>query len=78
MTVVAMVANGCGIALVPQSLSRTKGGVRFIPLAGTPATAPALLAWNPSMMPLALETFLASATATIRQQAKSPAKKGHR
>jgi DNA-binding transcriptional LysR family regulator len=79
MTVVAMVANGCGIALVPQSLSRTNiGGVRFIPLAGTPATAPALLAWNPSMMPLALEKFLASATATIRQQAKSPARKGHR
>jgi DNA-binding transcriptional LysR family regulator len=79
MTVVAMVANGCGIALVPQSLSRTNiGGVRFIPLAGTPANAPALLAWNPSMMPLALEKFLASATATIRQQAKSPARKGHR
>ncbi|WP_341891387.1 LysR substrate-binding domain-containing protein, partial [Variovorax sp. YR752] len=79
MTVVAMVASGCGIALVPQSLSRTNiGGVSFLPLAGTSAVAPALLAWNPSMMPIALEKFLASATATVRQLAKSPAPKTRR
>ena len=72
MTVVAMVANGCGIALVPSSLSRTNiGGVRFIPLSGTPATAPALLAWNPNLVPLPLEKFLASAATTIRMRAKT-------
>ncbi len=72
MTVVGMVANGCGIALVPHSLSRTNiGGVRFVPLMGAPATAPALLAWNPGLVPLPLEKFLASAAATIRMRAKT-------
>jgi DNA-binding transcriptional LysR family regulator len=66
MTVIAMVANGCGIALVPQSLARTRiGGVRFIPLAGAPAIAPASLAWNPALVPPALEKFLATAKATL-------------
>jgi DNA-binding transcriptional LysR family regulator len=75
MTVVAMVANGCGIALVPQSLSRANiTGVRFIPLSGHPAIAPALLVWNPGLVPPALETFLASAATTIRQHARIAAK----
>lgn len=79
MTVVAMVANGCGVALVPQSLSRTKiGGVRFVPLAGLPTTAPALLAWNPGFVPLPLEKFLASAAATIREQAGPATRKARR
>lgn len=68
MTIVAMVARGFGVALVPQSLVETGiTGVRFIPLEGAPSPVPASLAWNPANTTLALQTFLASASKTIRR-----------
>lgn len=68
MTIVAMVARGCGVALVPQSLERVGiAGVRFPALASAPASVPASLVWNPANMPLALESFLGSAKKTIRR-----------
>lgn len=69
MTIVAMVAQDYGVALVPQSLARVGVvGVRFLSLKGAPSPVPASLVWNPAQVPLALEKFLASAARTIRQR----------
>ena len=77
MTVVVMMANGCGVALVPHSLSGSQiAGVRFVPLKGAAASAPAMLAWNPGLLSLPLKKFLASAAITIRRRATSPSAKG--
>lgn len=66
MTIVGMVAQGYGVALVPQSMTRVGfQGVRFSPLAGARSHVPASLVWNPAQVPLALEKFLASAARTI-------------
>jgi DNA-binding transcriptional LysR family regulator len=68
MTIVAMVAQGCGVALVPRSMARVGiAGVRFLALEGAPSPVPASLVWNPANMPMVLESFLASATKTIRR-----------
>jgi DNA-binding transcriptional LysR family regulator len=68
LTIVAMVAQGCGIALVPHSLASARmAGVRFPGLEGAPSPVPAYLVWNPSNVPMALESFLASAKKTIRK-----------
>jgi DNA-binding transcriptional LysR family regulator len=68
MTIVAMVAQGCGVALTPESMSRVGiRGVHFSALEGPPSPIPASLVWNASNMPVALESFLASATKTIRR-----------
>ncbi|MBO9650060.1 MAG: LysR family transcriptional regulator [Variovorax sp.] len=68
LTIVAMVAEGLGVSLVPRSLARSKvENVRFVPFTGAPAIAPALLVWNPARMSPALERFIASATATIEE-----------
>jgi DNA-binding transcriptional LysR family regulator len=65
----AMVAEGCGVAMVPGSMARARmGGICLIPLAGPPIVAPALLAWNPTLVAPALETFIESAARTIKAQ----------
>ncbi|PPJ40307.1 LysR substrate-binding domain-containing protein, partial [Pseudoxanthomonas sp. KAs_5_3] len=44
LTIVAMVAEGLGVSLVPRSLARSNvENVRFVPFSGAPAIAPALL-----------------------------------
>ena len=59
LTVVAMVANGLGIALVPASMARSRmDGVSFVPLAHLPTRATALLAWRPPVTNAALAGFL--------------------
>nr|WP_269769799.1 LysR family transcriptional regulator [Sphingomonas formosensis] len=61
LTVIAMVANDMGVALVPASLERTgMRGVRFLPLseADAGAYAHAHLAWNPERVSAALRNFL--------------------
>lgn len=66
LTIVAMVAEGLGVSLVPRSLARSHvDNVRFVPFTGAPAVAPALLVWNPARMSPALERFIASADTTI-------------
>jgi DNA-binding transcriptional LysR family regulator len=66
LTMMAMVAEGCGVAMVPGSMSRVRmGGVCLIPLAGPAIVAPALLAWNPTLVAPALERFIESAARTI-------------
>jgi len=58
-TIVAMVAQGYGVALVPKSMARAgSAGVKFIPHTGAPTEAPAVLAWNPSVKPPSLEGLL--------------------
>ncbi len=66
LTMMAMVAEGCGVALVPRSMERAKiGGVRLVPLADHAVVAPAMLVWNPALIAPALAKFLESAGRTI-------------
>ncbi len=61
LTVVAMVANGMGVALVPSFLTRVGfKGVRFVKLHGLTAGSPASLAWNPGHSSAAVDTFVAT------------------
>jgi DNA-binding transcriptional LysR family regulator len=78
LTIVAMVAEGLGVSLVPRSLARSRvDNVRFVPFTGVAAISPALLVWNPARTSPALDRFLASAALTIdglRQERPAPAK----
>jgi DNA-binding transcriptional LysR family regulator len=59
LTIVAMVANGMGVSLVPRSLARSRvHGVKFIRIRGEQVLAPALLVWNPAYRPPTLRSFL--------------------
>jgi DNA-binding transcriptional LysR family regulator len=59
MTMIAMVSQVDGVALVPRSLARAKiDGVRFVRLRGVPSAAPALLSWNPGLVSKELARFL--------------------
>ena len=69
MTTMSMVSEGCGMAFVPSSLARMRmAGVRLIPLAGPRVPAPAMLAWNPTLVSPALEKFLENVTRTIAKR----------
>ncbi|MBP0624363.1 LysR substrate-binding domain-containing protein [Cupriavidus consociatus] len=47
-TTVSMVSEGCGMAIVPDTLRRMRlAGVRLVPLAGLPMPARGMLVWNP-------------------------------
>lgn len=49
LTIVAMVANGLGVSLVPKSLTRSRvQGVKFMQISGERVLTPALLVWNPA------------------------------
>jgi len=68
LTIVAMVANGLGISLVPNSIARSRvHGVHFIPFSGPAVRSPALLVWNPASLSPALASFLQSASTTRRK-----------
>lgn len=72
LAIVAMVANGLGVSLVPRSLSRSRvQGVRFVPLAGEAMPAPAMLVWNPDVYPSTLDSFLQCAKRVIVQGASA-------
>lgn len=69
LTVVAMVANGLGISLVPRSLARSRvEGVSFVRFTGPRVRAPALLAWNPAHLSAAVASFLDCATRTLQER----------
>ena len=73
MTIVAMVSQGSGVALVPKSLARANiAGVRFVPFKGAPVAAPAMLAWNPGFVPAALTKFIESASLSIKPRKAQP------
>jgi DNA-binding transcriptional LysR family regulator len=78
LTIVGLVAQVGGVALVPRSLSRAQlQGVRFIPFSDAPSVAPALLAWNPAGASKVLSRFLDSANLVVSAEA-STAPKGIR
>jgi DNA-binding transcriptional LysR family regulator len=73
MTIIAMVSQVSGVALVPSSLGRSRiDGVRFVPFRGPPAAAPAMLAWNPNFASKELTKFLECAARVIDAASKVP------
>lgn len=59
LTIVAMVANGLGVSVVPRSLARSRvHGVRFVEIKGEQVLAPAMLVWNPAYYPPTLRSFI--------------------
>ena len=77
ITVVAMVAQDGGVALVPHALARAQlAGVCFIPLAGRPTPSPSMLVWNPTLLSPTLDAFIACAAATL-QPGKGKAGRKH-
>ena len=68
LTIVAMVANGLGVSLVPRSMSKSRvHGVVFRDIKGPPVQAPAMLVWNPSYRVPALDSFIACAESVLRR-----------
>ncbi|MBV8619111.1 MAG: LysR family transcriptional regulator [Curvibacter sp.] len=62
LTVVALVAAGMGVALVPASMARAGiAGARLVPLTGEPHPTVGVLAWPRAHRPAALEAFIAVA-----------------
>lgn len=60
LTIVAMVANGLGVSLVPRSLARSGvHGVKFVRIRGEQVQAPAMLVWNPAYKLPTLRSFIA-------------------
>jgi len=67
LTIIAMVANGLGVSIVPKSLARTEvRGVAFVPLAakGEPVS-PAVFAWNPAFENQTVKSLVSSVKAVI-------------
>lgn len=72
LTIIAMIANGLGVSLVPESLTQSGvKGVRFIPIEDKDALTPALLVWNPSHTSAALESFIKCASAVLQPDIES-------
>lgn len=66
MTIIALVAQVNGVALVPRSLAHANiAGVRFVPLRDVRPAAPAMLAWNPDHVSKELGHFLACASEVV-------------
>lgn len=59
LTIVAMVANGLGVSLVPRSLARSRvHGVKFMRIGGEQVLAPAMLVWNPAYYLPTIRSFI--------------------
>lgn len=68
LTIVAMVANGLGVSLVPRAMAKSRvHGVKFIDMEGQQDQAPAILVWNPSYFIPTLGSFIACAEKLLRQ-----------
>ena len=67
LTIIAMVAHGLGVALVPRSLSQSRvHGVSFARLQGVKQGSPAVLAWNAEHAAPAVESFVALTREQLR------------
>lgn len=67
LTITALVANGFGVALVPESLARIQiAGACFVPLRARHARSSAWFLWNPERLTPALEQFIATVRHTFR------------
>lgn len=72
LTIVAMVAHGMGVSLVPRSLARSGvSGVRFVSVRGAPAMAPARLVWNPGHASAALAGFVQEAERVLQEERRA-------
>ena len=70
LTIIAMVANGFGVSIVPKSLSKSNlEGVKFIPLKGRRLSSPARLVWNPDHVSSAVNAFIHAAKLTMNRAA---------
>lgn len=59
LTIVAMVANGLGVSLVPRTLARSRvHGVKFMRISGEQVLAPAMLVWNPAYCLPTVRSFI--------------------
>lgn len=73
LTIVAMVAHGLGVSIVPRSIARSRvDGVCFVRFSGPPVPAPAMLVWNPASSSPALASFLESAAGSGGKAGKRP------
>lgn len=67
LTIVALVANGLGVSLVPASMTRSGiAGACFVPIRSTEAHSAAYLLWHPEGRTRALHYFLDVATSVLR------------
>lgn len=67
MTIISLVAQVSGLALVPKSLEKANiSGVSFVPISDSAAAAPAMLVWNPERNSGELLKFLECAEQVIR------------
>jgi DNA-binding transcriptional LysR family regulator len=65
-TVVALVANGLGVALAPSCIAQTGiAGARFVPLQGTVLRSGAFFAWNAEHIVPALDSFIAQVASAV-------------
>lgn len=66
LTIVAMVANGLGVSLVPHTLARSRvHGVKFVRISGEQVLAPAMLVWNPNYYLPTIRSFIECAERTL-------------
>lgn len=66
LTIIAMVANGLGVSIVPKSLARSNlQGVRFSSFKGATPSSPASLVWNPLHISSTVTAFINTAKTTI-------------
>ena len=67
LTVVALVAAGMGVALVPASMARAGiAGARMVPLLGQPHPTVGVLAWHREQRFAALDAFIAVARSSLQ------------
>ena len=66
LTVIAMVAHGLGVSIVPRSLARSRlHGVRFVRIAGEAVGSPASLVWNAERLSLAARSLIETARKVV-------------
>lgn len=67
LTIIAMVANGLGVSIVPKSLARTEArGVSFVPLsAKTDTMFPVVFAWNSAFENETVKSLITSVKSTV-------------
>jgi DNA-binding transcriptional LysR family regulator len=73
LTIVALVANGLGVSLVPASTGRSGiAGASFVSIRSTPAHSSAYLLWHPEDENPALKYFLDVASKVLRAETEKP------
>ncbi|WP_194723699.1 LysR family transcriptional regulator [Noviherbaspirillum malthae] len=74
LTITALVANGLGVSIVPQSLTRSAiAGARFVPILDAHAVSSAYLIWHPESKTPALQFFLSEASSSLTNHTLSQA-----